>query len=87
MAYNSKNDKVIKELKPIPAVADTEFRFKIMQYGKGEKKLQITKTFWHEESKEFREMGKLGRLTVEQIAAFKERFEEAEKLLENEKEE
>ena len=77
MPYNKSLDKVLLELDPVPALADVEFRFRVVQYNGGAIKLSITKTFWHENSKTFRESTKLGRLDYDQLVLFQLRIDQA----------
>lgn len=77
MAYDKSKDVVLKELEPCQAIADEEFHFKVVRYNGGEIKLSITKTYWYEPTKEFRETTKLGRLTLQNMLDISSRIDQA----------
>lgn len=84
MAYDKSLDRVLHELEPCTALADEKFMFRIRQYNGGDVKLAITRTFWYEPEREFRETSKLGRLTLENVIDIQKRLSEAKEYIEAE---
>ena len=76
MAYDTAQDKPLKEYAPIDIGNENSIVVKIMKYGDGSPKVSIQKTFTTKGGEE-RATGKLGRIEYETLVALNKVLQQA----------